>query len=230
MMDGWSDEEIRAYDNCKFRRSQSKRQNRLLGAMDASTLETELPQTDFWNEEQVAIFKPKLNSLIFTYHSLGMYERYHYRLKPALEQLKPTFDVGDLDPRDRTLLPLNTLGIHFNNMDSDQSVSSTGSMNDDTGFVFVQLGRLEYTRTINQEAPMKSQWKRTGYIVIPIIEVSGFAKNIWILWNFNDEEEDAGASANWGYLPEDSVQRAAVLIASKYKDLQPDRAIDVSVE
>jgi hypothetical protein len=64
MMDGWSDEELRAYDDWKFRRIQSKRRNRLLGAMDASTLETELPQTDFWNEEQVAVFKAKLNSPI----------------------------------------------------------------------------------------------------------------------------------------------------------------------
>ncbi|KAJ4285959.1 hypothetical protein N0V90_013525 [Kalmusia sp. IMI 367209] len=238
---GFTDADWDRMNEYHHARAMAMRARLFTGILDARGLQQELGKTDFRKVEHVARLCAKINAPAFAYHGLGTYKGFSYRLRPTLERLKPTDapTTNDEDPRDRELLPLNILGINWfgdskvqlgkrkwsrKDTRSDESVDSTGSANtnDDTGFVFCQLGRLEYTENLDKNDPIRGHWQNSGYVVVAVITASGFAADVWLLWDFPLEEEDENlVDTEWGYLPGDNVQRAGALIASKFSDLKP---------
>jgi hypothetical protein len=57
-------------------------------------------------------------------------------------------------------------------------------------------------------------------VLVTVINMSGAAGEVWILYGFCADVEEERES-NWGYLPGGDVQRAGARMAKNYSDLQP---------
>ncbi|KAF2866936.1 hypothetical protein BDV95DRAFT_583222 [Massariosphaeria phaeospora] len=115
---------------------------------------------------------------------------------------------------------------------SDESDNSTNSENgnDETGFVFYQLGKLQcndFTTPCGEKL-----WSNTGYVVVVVINANGGPGDVWLLYDFNPEDDETMerhrvSGDAWGYLPGDSAQRAGVRIARKLSDLKDGYPLDL---
>ncbi|KAL1794371.1 hypothetical protein ACET3X_007792 [Alternaria dauci] len=215
----------------------------------AKTLIETIQKTDFVNEDSLTDLCDMLDTDLHSYIPLGMHIDHHYCLKPDLHQLVP--EDHDVDWEDsREILPHSVLGINMirnqawtgnrrKDAGSDESSSSNESTgNDDSGFTFMQLGRVDYLSKAQRTAcekqnlnPTEMEWRDTGFVLVVAIEQDGTAGSPWLIYNFRPESDVDGdrvrlsqKGIRWGALRGDRAQRVAVKIAKSVRELN-DKAV-----
>jgi hypothetical protein len=172
----------------------------------------------------------------------------------------------DIDYKDtRKIAPDCMLGINLAKLDSntqatrnrqndavsDESSSSPASSpnnkstgNDNTGFTFMQLGRVDMTSSVifnNYRASGKTEvetpWVDSDFVLCVQIQDDGSAGAVWILYNFrpyNLPDEDYRVNINrkkpgteWGRLPHDDIRCIGIQIADSIGDISPHKEWDV---
>ncbi|KAI4914823.1 hypothetical protein J4E90_004857 [Alternaria incomplexa] len=211
----------------------------------AADLIKTIEKTNFLSEDSRTTLCDMLSTDLRSYVGLGMHLDYHYCLRMDLLQLVPEdYDIDQMDPRD--ILPGSILGINLTkispqsnnrrkNNESDESASSNSSTgNDDTGFTFMQLGRVDY---VSQETrkkygksshhPVQMPWFDSGYVLVVAIERDGVPGAPWLLFNFKPESEIEGDRVRiprtgrfWGTLLGDNTQRLVVELGERMSDLK----------
>lgn len=167
-----------------------------------------------------------------------------YGLRP--DELEPKTEVG------RELVSLNVLGVNTNvqpkipvgrrqaDLSEESSKSNESDDMDTGGFVFHQLGSLEYwgdeaENLTSYEDAANGVWLPTLFRVVVRFGTSGAANGIYIIYDFYPEDEDGSRGQKtenecWGQLPEDkSGQRVSIArIANKITDLGFGRTFDMT--
>ncbi|KAI4659420.1 uncharacterized protein J4E78_005848 [Alternaria triticimaculans] len=211
----------------------------------AADLVKTIEKTNFLSEDSRTTLCDMLSTDLRSYVGLGMYLDYHYCLRMDLLQLVPEdYDIDQMDPRD--ILPGSILGINLTktspqsnnrrkNNDSDESASSNSSTgNDDTGFTFMQLGRVDYLSHDSRKSyeksshnPVQMPWSDSGFVLVVAIERDGTPGAPWLIFNFKPESEIEGDRVRiprtgrfWGTLLGDKTQRLAVKLGDKMSDLE----------
>jgi hypothetical protein len=205
-----------------------------------------IKNTKYANDDEVSQLTEMLSLPAFPYIGLGKHQNHVYRLAPNPRLLAPIRE--DTGPTQRDILPHIFLGINKNieplpkdekrkrtrkENNSDESNESTDSTsnNDDTGFVFYQLGMLEYASAEEsvQDPEMSNPnslfWCDSGYVVVVLIDSNGNAADTHLLYNFRPLNREDGVryavdGSEWGWLPGDTIRRAGIKIAGKFSDLR----------
>jgi hypothetical protein len=213
----------------------------------ASTAEiTEaIEPVDFLNESSYADLCDLLQTDLYSHIDIGMHGENHYCLKPSLTQLEPEDHDVDWDDK-RYMMPESVCGINISktiawtgnrpkdNSSDESSISNVSTGNDDTGFVFMQLGsvfyldnarRLKYRK--ENKPPIQMPWSDTGFVLVIEIQANGRAGAPWLLFNFRPRNELEGSrdsynqsDSMWGKLPYQKDQRICVKIGSSFSELQ----------
>ncbi|KAF2116315.1 hypothetical protein BDV96DRAFT_573786 [Lophiotrema nucula] len=210
-----------------------------------------IQETNYRDEDHLNRLIMMLDAPAMPYIGLGKIFRTHYRLSPNPRVLAPSIDLPHRnDPRQ--LLPETLLGVNTNiwhpvghpdlkrrrERGSDETVISVSSgetdVDDRNGFVFHQLGLLEYyegplTTEEFVKAPLQQivdgPWQSTGFaVVVKISGAKGDPGEIWIIFNFKPEDEDGDRHAwenetEWGQLPEHNTNCGMVKIADSLEEL-----------
>ncbi|KAI4684075.1 hypothetical protein J4E81_009238 [Alternaria sp. BMP 2799] len=211
----------------------------------AAELIKTIEKTDFLSEDSRTTLCDMLSTDLRSYVGLGMHMNYHYCLRTDILQLVPEdYDIDETDARD--ILPGSILGINLTktspqsnnrrkNNDSDESASSNSSTgNDDTGFTFMQLGRVDYLSHESRETynklshnPVQMPWSDSGFVLVVAIERDGTPGAPWLIFNFKPESEIEGDRVRiprtgrfWGTLLGDKTQRLAVKLGERMSDLK----------
>jgi hypothetical protein len=242
-----------AYWSWQWQKKQNQRQKTAARIPTAAEYVAKVTNTKYTNDDKVAALTEMLDLPAFPYIGLGNHQGNGFRLAPNPHLLAPTKEDFDMSQRD--ILPEIMLGINKNveplpaneegkstrkENNSDESTESTDSTsnNDDTGFVFYQLGALEYVSAeawkpeLAASDPNSFYWCDTGYVVVILIDSNGQGKDVYLLYNFRPMDREDGdwerypvREWEWGWLPGDSVRRAGIKIAAKFSDLRHDYPI-----
>jgi hypothetical protein len=105
---------------------------------------------------------------------------------------------------------------------SEESIGSAVSDDNTPGFVFLQLGTLEYLRvTPDGDTPMhrlnKADWEDTGFALVVRLNAGGYADGIYVVADMlpHDEEE-----TDWGIPPHPKgAQFSCARVATRLGDL-----------
>jgi hypothetical protein len=211
----------------------------------AAEITEAIEQVDFLNERSYADLCNLLQTDLYSHIDIGMHDQYHYCLKPSLTQLEP--EDHDIDWDDtRHMMPESVCGINISktiewtgnqrkdNSSDESSTSDVSTGNDDTGFVFMQLGSVFYLDNArrlkyrNENKPLiQMPWSDTGFVLVIEIQDDGRAGAPWLLYNFRPRNEIEGyrdsynqSDSMWGKLPYQSDQRICVKIGSSFSELQ----------
>ncbi|KAH6864936.1 hypothetical protein BKA58DRAFT_472103 [Alternaria rosae] len=204
-----------------------------------------IENTDFLSEDSRTTLCDMLSTDLRSYIGLGMHRKYHYCLSTDVLQIVPEdHDIDEMDSRE--ILPGSILGINLTkanaqsgnrrkNAESDESASSNSSTgNDDTGFTFMQLGRVDTLSDSSRNTydkltrkPAQMPWSDSGFVLVVAIEPNGKPGAPWLLFNFKPESEIEGDRVRipqtgrfWGTLLGDNTQRSAVKLGEKMSDLK----------
>jgi hypothetical protein len=208
----------------------------------ATELINKLCQTDYHQDSEVGELTEMLDSPAFHYIGLGIRNGCGYRLAPNPRVLAATREIHWDDAQE--IMPPMFLGINKNvrpvragekrkrsrkdNWSDESNVCSTSDgRNDDSGFLFFQLGHLEYcpAEYWNPDNPHHDNWIATGFAVVVKIDSKGHPQDTHILFNFHPKDEDGdrmdidSEKEDWGRLPGEKVQRAGALIATHFNKL-----------
>lgn len=175
-----------------------------------------------------------------------------YRMVPGAygllpDQLEPKIESG------RELVSMNVLGVNTNvqpkipvrrrqaNLSEESSRLNESDDMETGGFVFHQLGALEYwgdepENLTSYEGAANGDWLPTLFRVVVRFGRNGAANGIYIVYDFYPEDENGSSrypktdSEYWGQLPEDkSGQRVSIArIADKITDLRFGRTFDMT--
>lgn len=187
------------------------------------------------------------------YMLLGEHRGFGYRVKPFPTVLEKRFvPPKTQESDDRNILPHMYLGlnrtIELPSRDGTlrrDSILSTGRTNDDTGFVFFQVGLLEYADyqqwALRKEGllPANMVWQYTNYVVVVQLNEKSHSEDVWLVCyyrpqvhivlgkptpNKNDEYDSLDL------LPSDRThgkRRPAARIAKNFRDLGEDTVINI---
>ncbi|KAF2127196.1 hypothetical protein P153DRAFT_61331 [Dothidotthia symphoricarpi CBS 119687] len=207
---------------------------------------TKIISTNFCNRNSVSSLATLLDGNKNPYIALGSHQGILYRLWPNPSVLEIPDDQVDSNEKRQLcggggfILGANMLLSQSRRRRQEPSDESTGSDdstqgNDDTGFVFVQLGQVESTTPAvrnailsrsSQNNPADVPWDDTGYALVAEITASNTVGPVWILYNMNPIYPEVGdrtpidaESTEWGYLENDSIRRAGVKIANHVTEL-----------
>lgn len=256
----------KAYNKWKMRQTLKERDKVAPSIPSAADYVKAIVETKYTNDNEVARLTGMLSLPAFPYIGLGTHVNCGFRLAPNPELLAPTFEdlVRRPGPK-HDVLPYIFLGVNknveplpmdemregtqkeSNSSKSNHSTDAT-SNNDESGFVFYQLGKLEYVPADSWDAdaavqdPKRLFWWDTGYVVVIVIDSDGNGKDIHLLYNFRPQDEEDGKryqvdDSAWGWLPGDPIRRAGVKLAGRFSDLQhgypihiPDLEKDKDIE
>jgi hypothetical protein len=148
------------------------------------------------------------------------------------------------------LVPMNVLGVNTNvqlkipsrsgklNFSEESTRSNESGDSDYTGFVFHQIGNLEYwaddpDNLRSYEDAAKENWLPTQFHVVMRFGRNGAANGVYVIYDFYPEDEYLQERRkvdddDWGYLPSDLTDRqiAFAKIANKITDLRFGRTFD----
>lgn len=203
---------------------------------------TKICETNYQQDSEVVELTGMLDSPAFNYIGLGIRNGHGYQLAPNPRVLTATREIHWDDIQE--IMPPMFLRINKNvrlvgagekrkrsrkdNWSGESNVSNTSNgHNDDSGFVFFQLGHLEYcpTEYWNPDNPHHDKWIATGFAVVVKIDSKGHAQDTHILFNFHPKDEDGdrmdidSEKEDWGRLPGEEVRRAGALIATNFNKL-----------
>jgi hypothetical protein len=239
----------------QWSRAQTELNRQLPQPASAATLIKTIEETDFLNLDSRTNLCDTLGTDLHYHIDLGTYGDYHYCLKPDLMQLVP--EEHDIDQSDsREILPNCILGIVMirtnpwsgnrrKDAGSDESSSSNSSTgNDETGFTFMQLGRVDYLsdasvtfHTNASQNRIEMPWWDSGFVLVVAIEQNGTAGSPWLIYNFRPESEIElervripQMGNHWGVLLGDNTQRVGMKIGEKISDLKSETPWNLSRE
>jgi hypothetical protein len=152
-------DDVLEYLDWQHEMKQAKHRKTIPQIPKAAAYVSKITGTRYTNDDEVAQLTEMLDLPAFPYIGLGNHQGNGFRLAPNPRLLAPTKEDFDMSQRD--ILPEIMRGINKNveplpaneegkstrkENNSDESTESTDSTsnNDDTGFVFYQLGALEY--------------------------------------------------------------------------------------
>ena len=147
---------------------------------------------------------------------LGYHAGHMYRLRPNPRVLVSSAPCSEEETR--PLLPDHILGISMNEV----------ALNNNTGFIFLQLGDLMYTEKKfwnTNMSPVDMVWNGSGYAVVAAIGSNQLIGPIYIIYNFQPRDKIDGErytisdDVQWGLLPGDPVKRAGARIAASLGQL-----------
>ncbi|KAF2108197.1 hypothetical protein BDV96DRAFT_587885 [Lophiotrema nucula] len=204
--------------------------------------------TDFRNSGQRAHLNEVISKPAHPYLGLGHHHGWAYRLSPNPWLLSTTPDDSGGFEDNREVLLSTILGMNhgvepapvevgtkrdrreanISDESADSGYHSSDKPNDETGFVFYQLGSLlatshsTFIQLPEAQCDAKSvDWIDTGYVVVVRIHSDGKSGPVWLLCNFNPQDENGdqhqidASIDSWGRLPGDLKRRAAVKIADQ---------------
>ncbi|KAH0538689.1 hypothetical protein FGG08_004764 [Glutinoglossum americanum] len=170
-----------------------------------------------------------------------------YRIVPGAYGLLP----DQQDPKtDRELVSMNVLGVNTNvqptipfrsrkaNFSEESTRSNESDDFDYAGFVFHQIGNLEYWADDpddlrNYEDAANGTWSSTQFHAVMRFGRDGAANGVYVIYDFYPEDEyleerRKTVRKDWGYLPSDlSNQRITLAkIANQITDLRFGRTFD----
>jgi hypothetical protein len=175
-----------------------------------------------------------------------------YRIVPGAygllpDQLEPKTESG------RELVSMNVLGVNTNvqpkipvgrrqaKLSEESSKSNESDDMETGGFVFHQLGALEYwgdeaENLTSYEDAANGEWLPTLFRVVVRFGRNGAANGIYIVYDFYPEDENGSSrypktdSEYWGQLPGDKSgeQYSIARIADKITDLRFGRTFDMT--
>lgn len=250
----------RAYSRWKLQELSNTRDKMVIPS--AAEYIAKIKDTKYTNDDEVAQLTELLSLPAFPYIGLGVHKGCGFRLAPNPRLLAPTTADSDHEQTQRDVLPHIMLGVNKNveplptdqqkrkrtrkENNSDESNESTDSTsnNDETGFVFYQLGRLEYVSADQWDPTIQDPnslfWQDSGYVVVVLIDSNGNGADTYLLYNFRPLEDGTRHQVDdseWGWLPGDTIRRAGIKIAAKISDLRhgypislPDPAGDKNIE
>lgn len=192
-----------------------------------------------------------LNRGIHPHIPVGHRRGIAYRLVPNTTHLGPTKEINWDD--DKHIYPEMFLGINatadttsgpsgrpsrsraHNLTDESTQSGDSDTPNDESGFVFYQLGALQFTTELEDPATTdiqvisSKQWIETGYVLVVKVGAAGNAEDIYILFNYRPEDENGDRSlvAECGYLPL-GEHVAGGRIAENFQELGADFEIQIS--
>ena len=174
-----------------------------------------------------------------------------YRIVPGAYGLRsdqPKPKTGGLELVSDNVLGVNTnvqtrnpVGRREANLSEESTQSNNSDDSDVGGFVFHQIGTLEYwgdepENFQNMEDAARGPWLETGFCVAMRFTRSGGANGLYIIYDFYPEAQD-GTSRRvdrryehiiWGYLPSGKRQFSIAKIADKITDLRFGRTFDLT--
>ncbi|KAI9763444.1 MAG: hypothetical protein M1840_000527 [Geoglossum simile] len=170
-----------------------------------------------------------------------------YRIVPGASGLLP----DQQDPKtNRELVSMNVLGVNTNvqpkipprsrkaNFSEESTKSNESDDSDYAGFVFHQIGNLEYwagdpNNLRSYEDAAKGTWLPTQFHAVMRFGRNGAANGVYVIYDFYPEDEYLEERQkidddDWGYLPRDLTdqQIAFAKIAGKITDLRFGRTFD----
>jgi len=174
-----------------------------------------------------------MNRGLYPHIAIGHYDGVAYRLVPSTTLLEATRDIDWEDTR--YIYPPMFLGINVtvtlkedhaiegeqatrrqltrkeNRTEKSKKSGDSHSTDDDTGFVFYQLGALEYTtglqdvKTTDIDLLASKTWIDSNFVLVAKIGASGRSEDVYALQFFWPENEDRERfrvdEDSWGYLP-----------------------------
>ncbi|KAF2249766.1 hypothetical protein BU26DRAFT_518321 [Trematosphaeria pertusa] len=194
-------------------------------------------RADVRNGNDICRIIGTLNLPGMPYIGLGTMNNVGYRLYTDPELLAPTRDRLHDEPR--RLMEESVMGVNLNVIPpigkraTQEPVLSDDSeaLKDKNGFVFCQLGSLQYydgdTRSASEHLLRKGRWVHTGYAVVAKIDGStGKLGEIYIMFNFRPVDDDGERAEYWpggieyGELPEVDFRFTMAKIADDIQELQ----------
>ncbi|KAI9778251.1 MAG: hypothetical protein M1839_008275 [Geoglossum umbratile] len=170
-----------------------------------------------------------------------------YRIVPGAFGLLP----DQQDPKtNREIVPMNVLGVNTSvqpeipsrspelNFSEESTRSNESDDSDDAGFVFHQIGNLEYwaddpDNLRSYEDAATENWLSTQFHVVMRFGRNGAASGVYVIYDFYPEDEYLQERRkvdddDWGYLPSDLTDRqiAFAKIANQITDLRLGRTFD----
>jgi hypothetical protein len=170
-----------------------------------------------------------------------------YRIVPGARGLLP----DQQDPKtNRELVSMNVLGVNTNvqlkipsrrrkaNFSEESTRSNESDDYDYAGFVFHQIGNLEYwaddpENLRSYEDAAKGTWLPTQFYAVMRFGRNGAANGVYVIYDFYPEDEYLEERRkidddDWGYLPRDLTDQQITLakIANEITDLKFGRTFD----
>ncbi|KAI4674560.1 uncharacterized protein J4E88_008296 [Alternaria novae-zelandiae] len=229
----------------------------------AAELIKAIQETDFLNEKSREKLYHKLHWIKDGALELGMHCDYHFCLVPdCFDQLMYEDEDVDWDVDDTREWPelTNILGINIwkaasdaetagaqpKDIEPDQSsVKNESRGNDATGFVFMQMGRVFRLKDCDVESDKRraknnekrTSWSDSDFVLVVAIEENGRAGALWLVCNFNPENEIGcgriklpQSYRDCGNTLGDYVQYKALKIAENIGELKQGKAWDVTMK
>jgi hypothetical protein len=156
--------------------------------------------------DQIQAMENLLDPKLYAHVGLGVFCSRRYRLRPRHSALAPMFPGLYNEPSD--VAPQELLGVNWNvNHDVEPADRNLERRcNDETGFAFMQFGRVEWEfENVYQNAPRNGKerrdlgWYDSGYVLVVEIGDDGKAGAVWMLWDFYPENYmDCGVRGELG--------------------------------
>lgn len=192
----------------------------------ASELVEKVDAISFLDDAAVDILDDEMHKDFRTWIVLGRIGECLYRLAPESYRLRP--QVLELPPTNRKVLPESFLAVNLTvqprepslptsrrraNMSEESTITAESDDVNSPGFVFYQLGYLEYSCYKVQDMPKSyeeaegREWFKTGFNVVAELSRSGTVRSIYLVFDmFPDVDEEScdrsqWTGLGWGRLP-----------------------------
>jgi hypothetical protein len=215
---------------------------RTLTPVDRDVLINKVDQMNYRNDPEQAELVDWLERDAKPWIPIGKDQKEHYRLVPGAYCLM-AHKVDYSTPRE--MLWENVLGVNTNvaprkpNRDrsQQQSMSEISTMSNETddgkgGFVFHQLGTLEYfagdrRQTTSMSKLGRGAWRSTGFCVATRFDSAGQSKGIYLIYDMFPENDygdrvEIESGDSWGRLvPDAALQFSCARVGATLRELQP---------